>query len=130
MALEIFHRFDLHGRALQVHNQRLEVLAANVANADTPHYKAQDIDFRAAMQSAGDELAVRATNDRHLSVGGGAGPATPRPRAADQPAVDGNTVDTQRENAAIAETAVRYQASLTFLSGHIRTLRDALTGGR
>jgi flagellar basal-body rod protein FlgB len=51
-------------------------------------------------------------------------------RVPDQPSLDGNTVDSQRENASIAETSVRYQASLTFLSAQIRSLRDAITGGR
>ena len=63
---------------------------------------------------------------------GAAGPntATPMYRVPDQPSLDGNTVDSQRENAAIAETSVRYQATLTFLSAQIRGLRDAITGGR
>lgn len=132
MSLDINAMFDLHGRALKVHNQRLELLAANIANADTPHYKARDIDFRSAMQAAGDgELALKATSHRHLAGGtGGAGPATPLYRNPEQPSLDGNTVDTQREHAAVAETAIRYQTTLTFLSSRIQGLKDAITGGR
>jgi flagellar basal-body rod protein FlgB len=134
MALEIYKQFDLHTRALGIANQRLELLADNVANADTPQYKARDIDFRTAMQSAGSldgELAMATTRTGHLKVGG-AGPntTTPQYRVPDQPSLDGNTVDSQKENAAIAETSVRYQASLTFISAQIRGLRDAITGGR
>jgi flagellar basal-body rod protein FlgB len=134
MALDIYKNFDLNARALGVANQRLELLADNIANADTPGYKARDIDFRAAMQSAsgGGNLDLSSTSSRHLQVNGtaGAGSATPMYRVPDQPSLDGNTVDSQRENAAIAETSVRYQASLTFLSTQIRGLRDAITGGR
>jgi flagellar basal-body rod protein FlgB len=134
MALDIYKQFDLHTRALGIANQRLELLADNVANADTPQYKARDIDFRTAMQSAGSldgDLPIVTTRTGHLQVAG-AGPNTTTPlyRVPDQPSLDGNTVDSQKENAAIAETSVRYQASLTFISAQIRGLRDAITGGR
>lgn len=135
MALNINEQFDLHTRALGLANQRLELLADNVANADTPGYKARDIDFKSAMASAnggpGGDLAMAATRTGHIQAGGG-GPNTTNPlyRVPDQPSLDGNTVDSQKENAAIAETSVRYQATLTFLSSRIRGLRDAITGGR
>jgi flagellar basal-body rod protein FlgB len=141
MALNINQQFDLHSRVLGLANQRLELLADNVANADTPNYKARDIDFRAAMANAGQpgglngaiggDLPMAATRTGHIQAGG-AGPNTTNPlyRVPDQPSLDGNTVDSQKENAAIAETSVRYQATLTFLSSRIRGLRDAITGGR
>ena len=135
MALDINAQFDLHSRVLGLANQRLELLADNVANADTPNYKARDIDFRGAMASAngglGGDLPMAATRQGHIQAGG-AGPNTTSPlyRVPDQPSLDGNTVDSQKENAAIAETSVRYQATLTFLSSRIRGLRDAITGGR
>lgn len=133
MALNINTQLDLNARALGIANQRLELLADNVANADTPGYKARDIDFRTAMQSAGSgDLDLKATSKGHMQLDGIAGPntATPMYRVPDQPSLDGNTVDSQRENAAIAETSVRYQASLTFLSAQIRSLREAINGGR
>lgn len=134
MALNINDQFNLHERALTLANQRLEVLADNVANADTPNYRAQDIDFKAAMQSAagtGGNIPLAATSQRHIRLDGdGTNRATPQYRNPDQPSLDGNTVDSQKENAAIAETAVRYQATLTFLNQRIRGLRDAITGGR
>jgi flagellar basal-body rod protein FlgB len=141
MAFNIDGLFDLHTRALGLANQRLELLADNVANADTPNYKARDIDFRSAMQSAGQnggpnaglggELPMTTTRAGHLaSAGGGPNTTNPLYRVPDQPSLDGNTVDSQKENAAIAETSVQYQATLTFLSGRIRGLRDAITGGR
>jgi flagellar basal-body rod protein FlgB len=141
MALDINAQFDLHTRALGLANQRLELLADNVANADTPNYKARDIDFRVAMQNAGQnggrngnldgDLPMAATRNNHLQVGGAsANTTTPLYRVPEQPSLDGNTVDSQKENAAIAETSVRYQATLTFLNSRIRGLRDAITGGR
>jgi len=137
MALDINAQFDLHTRALGLGNQRLELLADNVANADTPNYKARDIDFRAAMQNAGKadglggDLQMATTRAAHLQAGG-ASPNTTTPlyRVPEQPSLDGNTVDSQKENASIAETSVRYQATLTFLSSRIREMRDAITGGR
>ena len=139
MALNISEQFDLHSRALGLANQRLELLADNVANADTPGYKARDIDFRTAIASAnggpgsglGGDLPMAATRSGHIQAGGGSpNTTTAMYRVPDQPSLDGNTVDSQKENAAIAETSVRYQATLTFLSSRIRGLRDAITGGR
>jgi flagellar basal-body rod protein FlgB len=79
----------------------------------------------------GGELAMTATRAGHLPSARG-GPYTTNPlyRVPEQPSLDGNTVDSQKETAAIAETSVQYQATLTFLSARIRGLRDAITGGR
>jgi flagellar basal-body rod protein FlgB len=122
--------FSTHTRALQVGNQRMEVLAANMANADTPGYLARDIDFRAAMQSeAESSLTLRRTSDRHLPLGGlDGGPAEVLYRTALQPSLDGNTVDSDRESAAVAETAVRYEAALMFFNSKVRGLRTAIRG--
>lgn len=132
MALDLYGMIDLHARALTVANQRLELLADNVANADTPNYKARDLDFRAAMAgvAADGDLPMAATTAGHIAVGSTPGRGTPLYRVPDQPSVDGNTVDPQRENAAFAETAVRYQTSLTFLQARIASIRNAINGGR
>jgi flagellar basal-body rod protein FlgB len=123
---------DLHARSLGVANQRLELLADNVANADTPNYKARDLDFRAAMAgvAADGDLPLAVTAGGHIAPAVTGSRGTPLYRVPDQPSLDGNTVDPQRENAAFAETAVRYQTSLTFLQARIASLRNALTGGR
>ena len=142
MPLNINTQFDLHTRALGLANQRLELLADNVANADTPNYKARDIDFRTAMESAGQgggqgggglggDLPLTATRADHIQIAGvGPNTTTPLYRVPEQPSLDGNTVDSQKENAAIADTSVRYQATLTFLSARIREMREAIGGGR
>jgi flagellar basal-body rod protein FlgB len=135
MPLDINQVFAPHERVLTAANQRLELLAANIANADTPNYKARDLDFKAALQAAGQgaPVPIAATHAGHIQ-GAGAGAAAGRAealyRVPDQPSLDGNTVDSQRESAAVAETATRYQASLTFLDQRIRGLRMAITGGR
>lgn len=131
MPLDVNKALDNHARALGLANQRLQLLAANVANADTPNYKAKDIDFLAAMQTA-DRQSVQmlATNAQHIAAAGSANRAETMYRVPDQPSMDGNTVDSQKESSAIAETAVRYQATLTFLNQRISGLRMAITGGR
>ena len=126
----------VHAAALDVRGRRTELIANNLANADTPGYKARDIDFRQAMARAAGE---KTTSGVHLSttqaghIGGAASAdAATSPdlkfRTPLAPALDGNTVDTQLEQAAFAENAVRYQATLTFLSNKFRGLITAITG--
>lgn len=123
--------FSGHERSLAVNRQRLEVVASNLANAETPAYKARDVDFRSAMRAAetGD-VSLRTTRPGHIAEAGDARPASLHYRTANQPSLDGNTVDSDKEKAAFAEASTRYQASLTFLSQRIRGLRLAITGSR
>lgn len=113
--------------ALRVHSQRLNTLASNIANADTPGYRARDIDFRAAL--AGEQSATdpRRTHSAHLT---GGSPMTAHQvwRVPLQPSMDGNTVDTQVEQAKFAEAALRYEATLRFMDGRVRSLVSAITG--
>ena len=123
----------IHPAALRVSSQRTELLANNLANADTPSYKSRDIDFRAALAAAGARNApvqVTTTNAAHIATGNVAAGGAPdvKYRTPLAPSLDGNTVDTQLEQAAFAENAVRYQATLTFLSAKFRTLMTAITG--
>lgn len=129
----------LSPQVLALRSQRLEAISANLANADTPGYKARDIDFRAAMAAAGNGAAalpgarLRRTHDRHLdgagASGSGAAAAPLRYRVPSQPSADGNTVETQREHAAFMDNAIRYQASLTLLDGRIKSALRTLRGG-
>ena len=128
--------FQFNQTALSLHAERQKLIASNIANADTPGYKARDIDFRQAMaRAAGDAT----TSGVHLSttqaghIGGAASAdATTSPdlkfRTPLAPALDGNTVDAQIEQAAFAENAVRYQATLTFLNAKFRGLLTAIMG--
>lgn len=107
------------GKALELRSQRQQVLAANIANADTPGYKAVDFDFAQALSDA--------TKAR---PGLSAKTAEPRltERATAQGAQDGNTVDMDTERAQFVDNAVRYEATLKFLNGKIRTLLSAIQG--
>jgi flagellar basal-body rod protein FlgB len=123
----------VHATALKLRSQRTEVLAANLANADTPNYRARDIDFKAALAEAGAPgrgVHLATTKAGHIGAGGVNGTASPelKYRVPLAPALDGNTVDTQLEQAAFAENSVRYQATLQFLSSKFRGLMTAITG--
>ncbi|HJO35837.1 MAG: flagellar basal body rod protein FlgB [Pseudomonadota bacterium] len=121
--------FALHVKALRVLGQRTGLLASNLANADTPHYKARDIDFRQALDAAGGQAPAR-TAPGHLAGRQAAGTAGMGYRPALQSSLDGNTVDRQAEQAAFTDNAIRYQATLEFLNSRIRGLRTAITGGQ
>jgi flagellar basal-body rod protein FlgB len=117
--------------ALVLRGRRSELIASNLANADTPNFKSRDFDFRAMMDKAhGEQLAVRTTQARHIAFSdtGGPGGIPFQYRIPSQPSLDGNTVDGQVEQAAFAENAVNYQATLTFLSGRISGLLRAIKG--
>lgn len=123
--------FSGHERSLAVNRQRLEVVASNLANAETPGFKARDVDFRSAMRNAeAGSVTLRTTRSGHISNAADAASAAVRYRTASQPSLDGNTVDSDKEKAAFAEASTRYQASLTFLSQRIKGLRLAITGNR
>ncbi len=127
----IDNALGIHLKALRVGAQRLEVLAQNVANADTPGYKARDIDFRSilAREAEGAKaIGLESTSGRHLSGVAGAGMPELKYRVPGQPSLDGNTVDGDREKAAFLEASIRYQASLDFVGGRISALRKALRG--
>lgn len=133
MPLNLDAYLGVHADALKVRGQRTELLARNLANADTPGFKAQDIDFRAALAAAGGAdkpVAMRATDAQHIGTAGGApdAPTSLKYRTPLAPSLDGNTVDVQMEQAAFAENAVRFQATLSFLSARFRGLMTAITG--
>ena len=138
MPLSIDSYLGVQQDALNVQSKRMEVLAKNLANADTPDYKAQDIDFRAALAqagSAGASLPMASTTSGQ-SLGTNTGTADGnvdlssalKYRTPLAPSLDGNTVDVQMEQAKFAENTVRYQATLTFLTGSLKELMTAITG--
>jgi flagellar basal-body rod protein FlgB len=113
----------------------MEVLAKNLANVDTPNYKAQDIDFKTALAQAGSpgsSLALTTTSANQIGNSATSGDldnsAALKYRVPLAPSLDGNTVDEQMEQAAFADNTVRYQATLTFLSGSLKDLVTAITG--
>lgn len=122
--------FAQHEQALKFRELRSQVLSSNIANADTPHYKARDVEFSSALKNAqSTQLSLTRTSHLHRPASGAnsAGAAI-KYRVPTQPSLDGNTVQTDVEQAAFAENAVQYRTSLSFLDGKIRGLRYALKG--
>lgn len=123
--------FGIHEQALLLHGQRLSVLANNLANADTPNFKARDIDFAAVLGGTAGEtsLPVSVTHAAHLTMSDGELPAGELLyRNPYQASLDGNTVEMPVEQAAFSENNVRYQASLTFINNQISLLQYAIAG--
>lgn len=122
--------FGIHEKALLLHGQRVSVLANNIANADTPNYKARDIDFSAVLAQTGDApLPLQVTSASHIALAASSVDAAElKYRNPFQASLDGNTVEMAVEQAAFAENNVRYQASLGFINGHIAELQLALNG--
>ena len=122
----------IHPNALMVNARRLELLAENMANADTPNYKARDVDFRSALEGAladqGGAAVLSRTEPGHLSTVGAVGMSRAQYRVPNQPSLDGNTVDGDLEKSAFAEATIRYQSSLDFVSSRISELRKAFRG--
>ncbi|MDB5799287.1 MAG: flagellar basal-body rod protein [Rhodocyclales bacterium] len=124
---------SFHQTALNVRSQRQAVLASNIANADTPNYKARDMDFGSALKGAmqgraGQPLALATTASRHMAMSGMAMPPALQYRPETQSSVDGNTVDMDVERSAMAENTLQYEASLTFINGLLKSMQAAVTG--
>ena len=135
MPLNLDAYLGVHADALKLRSQRTEVLARNLANADTPGYQARDIDFKAALaQVAGGvdaPVALKTTHANQIATAiDASGETNPnlKYRVPMAPALDGNTVDVQMEQANFAENSVRFQATLTFLNARFRGLMTAITG--
>jgi flagellar basal-body rod protein FlgB len=123
--------FGIHERALYAAADRVGVLATNIANADTPNYKARDVDFAAVLAGTSEAggLPLVRTSAAHLPLAGaGAASADLKYRIPYQPSLDGNTVEAPVEQAKFAENAMRYQTSLDFINRRISSLMTALTG--
>ena len=122
--------------ALSLRGQRQQILSSNIANADTPNYKARDIDFGRALQGAMSRTAgapaLTTTTGAHLPARGasatGGLDAALLYRKPMQASIDGNTVEMDTERNQFADNAIRYEASLTFLSGKIKGLLAAIQG--
>jgi flagellar basal-body rod protein FlgB len=119
--------FGISPEVLSLRSKRTEMISANLANADTPGYKAVDLDFKAALENEMGMGGLRRTNERHMSVSDGAhGEMLYRVPA--QPSLDGNTVESDWEHMAFMENAVRYEASISFLDARIKSTLAALRG--
>lgn len=129
MPFNINDALDLHANALQLRSMRTQVLASNMANADTPNYKARDIDFRAALDKVqNNESQLKTTHKDHIGPASVSSNAELLFRIPLQPSVDGNTVDTQLEQAEFSKNAVQHEAAFTLLNGRIKSLLTAIRG--
>lgn len=134
MSNSIDEMYRFHQAALNLRAARQELLASNIANADTPNYKARDIDFASALRGAlegdGQKLAMNATAAQHFNGASGetvmGAPVMYRKPL--QPSADGNTVDMDVERAQFADNALRYEASVRFVSDKAKSVLAALQG--
>lgn len=142
MSISFANALGIHEQALSFRTQRAEVLANNLVNADTPNFKARDIDFASVLAEQNQKaqgsttanagsFAMAHTNDRHIEVGTGSaglGEEGLLYRNPYQPSLDQNSVDAQVEQAKYAENAVQFQASFTLLNSKFKGLLGAIRG--
>jgi len=132
MAIGFGKGFELHAQGMQIRTQRAEVIAGNIANADTPGYKAKGMNFQKAMQQASlqQQVGMSRTNAKHFDVRTELNNRVDF-RIPDQPDTgDGNTVDVQVERNLYLENSLEYQAGVQFLNGKIKALKNVISGGR
>jgi len=129
-ALGFANSLGIHDNALLVRSERSSILANNLANADTPGFKARDIDFKAILSGEVDRqsnLSVDRTSSRHIE-GRSSGGYESLYRSPMQPSIDGNTVDENIENTEFTTNAMGYNASFEFLNSKFKGLSGALRG--
>jgi flagellar basal-body rod protein FlgB len=124
---------DFHGQALGLRSQRQRLIASNIANADTPGYVARDMNFAQALREAtgsvGPSRTLAATQAGHIGASAASrGEANLVYATPSQTNLDRNTVDMDRERAAFADNSVKYEATLRFINGNVRTMLEAIKG--
>lgn len=132
MSVSFGQSFNLHEQALYLQSRRTELLSANLANAETPHYKAKDFDFNASLQAAVrnpfGRKALSETSQKHIQPSNANLKFETLFRMPFQVSLDGNTVEAQVEMSEFNNNSIRYMASLRFLNGKIKTLMTAIRG--
>lgn len=118
----------IHGDILSLRSKRNDILASNIANAATPHFKARDVDFQAELNQIKGEGPIETTNARHLPVMLSANMSKLKYRVPTNPSLDGNTVELGVEQMQFSENVVRYQTTLSFLNRRISGLTSAIKG--
>tara|TARA_B110000971_G_scaffold205483_1_gene227930 strand:- start:24 stop:410 length:387 start_codon:yes stop_codon:yes gene_type:complete len=120
--------FGIHDDALTLRSKRNNILASNIANAATPHFKARDVDFEATLAAAMPSGPISTTNNRHITQSGSSAGGDLLYRTPINPSLDGNTVELAVEQMEFSENVVRYQSSLTLLNRKISGLMSAIKG--
>ncbi|MCB1802838.1 MAG: flagellar basal body rod protein FlgB [Gammaproteobacteria bacterium] len=128
--MNLDNAFGIHEEALRLRARRSEVLASNLANADTPGYKARDFDFKAMLNKEMQApVRMAATHSSHFSPDRGVVASNQMGyRVPQQASLDGNTVEPEREQVEFSANAMRYQATLSFLDSRIKGLKLAIKG--
>lgn len=132
MAIGFDKGFDLHSQGMEIRNQRAEIIASNIANADTPGYKAKGLDFKQALARAASnqQMNIARTNEKHLDVRAELTNSVEY-RVPNQPDTgDGNTVSVQVERNLYLKNSLEYQASIQFLNGKIKAMKKVISGGQ
>jgi flagellar basal-body rod protein FlgB len=124
---------EFHGQALALRSERQRLIASNIANADTPDYVSRDIDFSTALKQATSGMAVASTlaapsSGHMLGNSGFTNEARLVYATPSQTSLDRNTVDMDRERANFTDNSVKYEATLRFINGNVRTMISAITG--
>jgi flagellar basal-body rod protein FlgB len=121
---------NFHHQALGLRAERQELLASNIANSDTPNFKAKDIDFsgllREKLAATSPASALNTTSPSHISHGKNSGINNTLYRVPLQPSIDGNTVDMDSERTRFADNSIKYDASITFINMQLRNLLTAM----
>ena len=132
MPISFERAFSIHDDALLLRGQRTSILASNIANADTPNYKARDIDFgtmlRTASQQQVGRVAMASTHRDHIAPQANVMQPALMYRNPLHPSLDGNTVDSHVEQAKFSENALMFQTSFSFLNSKVTGLMKALKG--
>ena len=123
----IDNALGVHAQALGLRSKRMEVLARNIANADTPHYKAKDIDFRSVLKQTRED-ALQTTSNMHMGLPMEESPGGEKYRIPFNASFDGNTVELNVEQAKFGQIAADYQATLNILENRVSGIRRALRG--
>ncbi len=129
MSINFDSALGIEPKALVFREKRGEILAANLANADTPNFKARDVDFKSVLkQSLSKGVSMERTNVKHIVPQQPMFGANVMYRNPNQASLDGNTVEPHIEQAKYAENAVQYQASLQFINNRFSGLMTAVRG--
>jgi len=130
MAISFDKALGITQHTVGIRSKRAEIIASNIVNGDTPHYKAKDLDFASALRGAKSNLnsSMARTHDKHFSINSTMDDGVAY-RVPNQPDTgDGNTVDVQVERNLYMKNALEYQSSLQFLGGKFKGLRLAIKG--
>jgi flagellar basal-body rod protein FlgB len=128
IAMSLFDTaLSTHAQSLTARSQRVEVLAQNIANSDTPNFKARDIEFKKVFRNASEDT-MNTTNSKHMALPADESGDGMMYRIPFNVAFDGNTVELNVEQAQYGKAAAQYQATVNFLQDEISGLRKALRG--